>query len=78
MTWHYRVLRHPGGLLALHEVYCDEAGRPNGYTGQPMSFCADADDGPDGIITYLERALSDAKNRPILATSDFQERRDAR
>jgi hypothetical protein len=71
MSWHYRVLRHPDGSLALHEVYCDEAGQLNGYTKQPISFCADADDGPGGIITALERALSDAKNRPVLAPSDF-------
>jgi len=32
MSWHYRILRYPDGSLALHEVYCDEAGRPNRYT----------------------------------------------
>lgn len=71
MTWHYRVLRHLDGSLALHEVYCDEAGQPNGYTEQPVSFCADADEGPAGIIIALELALCDAKGRPVLATSDF-------
>ena len=50
MSWHYRVLRHPDGSLTLHEVYCDEAGQPNGYTEQPITFYADAHEGPAGII----------------------------
>ncbi|MGD0947834.1 MAG: hypothetical protein ABSA52_10410 [Candidatus Binatia bacterium] len=29
MAWNYRVLRHPVGHLALHEVYYDKAGNPD-------------------------------------------------
>jgi hypothetical protein len=28
MAWNYRVLRHPDGHLALHEVYYEKAGKP--------------------------------------------------
>lgn len=68
MSWHYRVLRHPDGSLALHEVYCDEAGRPHSYTEQPACFVADVEEGLAGIVGALEMALKDARERPILDT----------
>lgn len=71
MSWHYRVLRHPDGWLALHEVYCDEDGKPNGYTVNPASFGADAEEGLSGIIGALKMALADAERRPIMDTADF-------
>ena len=71
MSWHYRVLRHPEGRLALHEVYCDEAGKPHSYTTEPVSFGADEEEGLDGIVGALEMALQDARARPILNTSDI-------
>lgn len=66
MTWNYRVLRHPDGALALHEVYYDASGRPDRYTAVPVSFAVDADEGLTGLIASLERALNDARERPIL------------
>jgi hypothetical protein len=71
MSWHYRILRHPDGTLALHEVYCDEAGRPNRYTEQPVSFSVDADEGADALVDAMKLALHDAINRPILDVSDI-------
>jgi hypothetical protein len=71
MTWHYRVLRHPDGTLALHEVYCDEAGRPNRYTAQPVSFAVDADEGAEALLQAMRCALNDATTRPILDTDSF-------
>lgn len=71
MSWHYRVLRHPDGWLALHEVHCDETGRPHSYTTEAVSFGANADEGLDCIVHALEMALKDARERPILDTRSF-------
>jgi len=70
-TWHYRILRHEDGALALHEVYCDEAGEPTRCTVNPVSFGADADEGRDGVVQSLTRALRDARERPILDYASF-------
>jgi hypothetical protein len=43
MTWNYRVLRHPDGHLALHEVYYDKAGKPISYTARPIHFAGGTD-----------------------------------
>lgn len=71
MSWHYRILRHSDGSLALHEVYCDAKGRPNRYTTNPACFAADAAEGAEGIVSALRHALSDAMNRPILDAGEF-------
>ena len=65
MSWHYRIVRHTDGSLGLHEVYCDEAGQPNGFTAEPVSFVSYAEEGAAGIIAGLEMALRDARVRPI-------------
>jgi len=66
MPWNHRVLRHPDGHLALHEVYYDKAGKPINYTANPIHFAVDEDEGLPGLISSLELALRDAKERPIL------------
>lgn len=71
MSWHYRVIRQPDGLLGLHEVYCDDDGRPHSYTTAPVGFVSDAEEGLEGITTALERALRDARERPILGADSF-------
>jgi hypothetical protein len=38
----------------------DEAGRPTGWTHQPVKFALDADEGMPGLIGSLEMALKDA------------------
>lgn len=70
-SWHYRVIRQSDGLLGLHEVYCDDDGRPHSYTATPVGFVSDADEGLDGLIVSLERALRDARTRPILDAASF-------
>ncbi len=74
MSWHYRILNHPDGTLALHEVYCDEAGRPNGYTERPVAFVVDDEEGAETLVEALRRALDDAMNRPVLAVADLESR----
>ena len=73
MSWHYRVLLHADGSLALHEVYCDETGRPNGYTKEPITFSVGADEEIDGLVESLRMALNDAINRPVLNAEDMSE-----
>ena len=71
MSWNYRILRHEDGSLALHEVYYDEDGRPRGYTAESAGFCAYEEEGPEGITAALERALRDARERPVLDATDI-------
>ncbi|MFT4055201.1 MAG: hypothetical protein QM681_11905 [Novosphingobium sp.] len=70
MTWNYRVIDH-GHSLSLHEVHYDEAGQPNAYTTEPVTFVCDPEDGAAGLIGSLERALVGAKALPVLKPSDF-------
>jgi hypothetical protein len=70
---HYRVLRYTDGTLALHEVYCDEEGRPNGYTARPISLAVDGDEGHDGLVQSMQMALGDATDRLILDVPDLPE-----
>lgn len=65
MAWNYRILDH-GDHFALHEVYYDAAGTPNGWTERPIEFVCDTDDGPQGVIGSLEMALADARKHPVL------------
>lgn len=71
MTWNYRIIKSEDGYLALHEVFYDEDGNPSSCTEKPVSFIADPDEGIEGITISLERALSDAKSKPILDMDVF-------
>ena len=73
MSWNYRIIRHKEGHFSLHEVYYDDAGKPNGYTTDPISFVSDKEEGPDGIIESLEHALKDARTKPVLDASIFEQ-----
>ena len=74
MSWNYRIIRHhhpKGDYLSLHEVYYDQAGRPNGYTVDPISFTCAIELGPEDIAGSLERALADARRHTVLDVSEF-------
>ncbi len=67
MTWNYRIVRrfyHEFLGYGLHEVYYDNDGNPSSMTVDPI-ISVDEEEGPAGIISSLERALDDAKNRPV-------------
>jgi hypothetical protein len=78
MSWNYRIVKkaipaehRAGGEFhhALHEVYYDKEGRPNGLTQAPAHFGgADRDE----IANALELALRDARERPILNEWDIR------
>jgi hypothetical protein len=77
MSWNYRIVkfRHTDRhaklcgeehFYGLHEVYYDEDGNPNGYTEHAVRFECGEDEGPEGIIKSLERALESAKALEVL------------
>lgn len=67
--WNYRLIRFKdegsptGYWVALHEVYYDDEGNPNGWTSSPADF-----GGTDRTeaIKALADALDDIAVRPIL------------
>lgn len=69
MTWNYRLMRHRGPgdeiTLAVHEVYYDESGVPNGWTEKPVSFGGHT---PEDVIESLRRAIEGC-GKPILEYS---------
>ena len=74
--WNYRIIRHTKHMvpyLALHEVYYSEDGNPTGYTDDPISFVSDeeGEGGRASIVWMLETALEDAKTKPTLDDSEF-------
>ncbi len=78
MSWNYRIVRRKGRdylghdeyYLALHAVYYDSAGKPNGMSENPTTFGADEEEGVDEIISSLELALKSAREKPILDEAD--------
>lgn len=66
MTWNYRIVRYLDGSLGLHEVFYDEEGRPKAVTADAISFVADPEEGPDGIVQSLRMALADAERHRVL------------
>lgn len=76
-TWNYRILKHrlsdearrlsgEDWWFALHEVFYDEEGTPDGYTEKPIDFSCGEDEGAEGVIASLERALNDAREWPVI------------
>jgi hypothetical protein len=63
--WNYRICKQPDGHYSLNEVYYDDKGKEKSVTANPVSFVADEDEGLEGIISALQMALKDAKNRPV-------------
>lgn len=66
MAWNYRIVARLDGTFGLHEVYyADDKKTEIAMTSTPVHFATDTEEGPEGIIASLERALKDAKNLPI-------------
>jgi hypothetical protein len=71
VTWNHRLIRHPDGYLALHEVYYDEAGEPNKYTADPAVFVVDEEEGANALFEAMKRALDSALHTPVLDVASF-------
>lgn len=69
-SWSYRIVKyHDGSGYGLHEVYYDDAGKPQAMTKDPIDFDIgpDSDDGgADTIRKMLATAAKDAKDKPVL------------
>ena len=68
MTWNYRIVKYhdPNQGYGLHEVYYDQQGEPVTIGAAPAIFVTDMEDGPEGIVTNLKKALNDAQTRAVL------------
>lgn len=67
MSWHYQIVRYTGDNgYGLHDVYSPDGG--DVMHERPASFCG-VEIGE--VITALEMALADAKNRPVVNEEDF-------
>ena len=72
MSWNHRIVRRTSPLgetyYALHEVhYADgDIDRPSSRSTEATDFMCDDDEGPEGIIASLERALESVKKYPVL------------
>lgn len=65
--WNYRVIRYADGGYGLHEVYYNiEGDNKESWTLEPISFTCGEEEGQQGIVESLKRALRDAENRPVL------------
>lgn len=69
MTWNYRIIDF-GTHKALHEVYYDDDGSPNGWTEKPATFVCDEDETPSTIISALAMATHDAERLQTLRPVD--------
>ncbi len=65
-TWNYRLIRFPTHI-ALHEVHYED-GEPVSRTIEPATFVSET---AEDLIAGLERALSDAKTRPVLDADEI-------
>jgi YD repeat-containing protein len=64
--WNYRIVRYADDQgFGLHEVYYDDAGQPKSMTDKAVPFVCEVEEGPEGISAGLERALKDARGRPV-------------
>ena len=66
MTWNHRVIRRKYDTgevyYAIHEVYYDESGKPNGVTALPVGVFEDSIDDLAITIDRLRECLS----KPVL------------
>lgn len=69
MSWNYRIIRHPEGSLALHEVHYDDAGTPRAVSARPASFATDFGDDDTQRLEDLRGSLTlaaGAFEKPVL------------
>ena len=67
MSWNYRIVREKG-TLAVHEVYYDENGEPNGMTVNEVSpHGEDMDELMESWICYQK-----AFEMPVLHSEDLE------
>jgi len=63
--WNYRIIDF-GTHKALHEVYYDDAGNPDGWTENPAHFVCDDEEDWTSITNQLAMAAYSAARQPVL------------
>lgn len=78
MTWNYRVILFANKAdpadspyYAIHEVYYDEHGKPNGYSVDYATVNWDEDEGVE-VGHKIVQAMLVAFAKPVLLASDFE------
>jgi len=84
LTWNYRILKRDSdyngqtfSTWAMHEVYYNKDGKPEGYTEDPITFIVDDlsmgkdFDGEEELVKSLQMAYEDAINKPVLIVKDI-------
>ena len=72
MTWNYRIIRHKGEVsewLAIHEVFYDDEGNPDGCTENPIHIIGDDLEEIEKTLEYMQLAL----NKPIIDYQYFED-----
>jgi len=68
MSWNYRIIAHENStetILAIHEVYYDENGKPKMYSDEYAEVSCDEEDGMEVMHSIIER-MKFAFTKPIL------------
>lgn len=75
MSWNYRVMYFPDApepYYAVHEVYYDDFGLPNGYAENAASIAWEVDEGiaaGSKIVDMMRQAFQ----KPALRPEDFKQ-----
>jgi hypothetical protein len=69
-SWGYRIIRDKNGDLSLHEISHNGCAIV-GYTSEPATFTAYADEGRKGLVRTLKQALREAKANPVLEQAEL-------
>lgn len=73
MSWNYRLIeftRNGETWRAIHEVFYDEAGKPNGYSETEAGVSWFVEEGTETGAEIL-RKMRDALVKPLLTEADF-------
>ncbi len=73
MSWNHRVLAHKEGntvVYAIHEVYYDKDGVPEGHTQNDISVRGSSIEGLSWTLDKMKKCLE----KPILSVENFPEK----
>lgn len=62
-SWHYQLMRHKDGSLAVHEYYPSDGGA--GWTKEPISIVSIVEDDVEDVKKMLQMMLNDIDKHGI-------------
>lgn len=76
MSWNYRVIEfvQPGSdepWQAIHEVYYDQDGNPDGYSEEPACVSSTDAAGTVAGLGWVLDNMREALSKPVLVERDF-------